>query len=151
MSWFNAFGRRIKSQTNPRHRNNTEIDEIQEPKIESAMGPFGQLLMSILMFPLQVLFLPMRLLGLFHQSGVQVEDYEGYQEPSAGGKFWRSMKIFGRKILMLPYLIVTAPVRFFRGLANSGIREMLFVIPAVLMLGFLRLGGHASPRARRQH
>jgi len=35
---------------------------------------------------------------------------------------------------MLPYTIATAPVRFFRGVANSGLREILFVIPALAML-----------------
>ena len=139
MSWFNAFGRRIKSLSNPQHRGRiADTDEIQEPEIESSLGTFGNLLISILVFPLQVLFLPTRLLGLFHQTGRSVEDdYEGYQELSMGGKIWRGTKKVGRTILMLPYLIVTAPVRFFRGMANSGMREMLFVIPALLMLGFL--------------
>ena len=137
MSWFNAFGRRIKSLTNPRYRDMADIDEIQDPEIESSLGGFGKLLISILVFPLQVLFLPLRLLGLFHQTGVPTEDYENHQNLSFGGKLWRSTKNFGRYIVMLPYLIVTAPVRFFRGVANSGIREILFVIPALLMLGFL--------------
>ena len=114
-----------------------DTDEIQEPEIESSLGSFGKLLITILVFPLQVLFLPMRFLGLFHQSGVPADDYDSYQNLSLGGKLWRSTKKLGRNILMLPYLIVTAPVRFFRGVANSGVREMLFVIPAVLMVGFL--------------
>ena len=101
------------------------------------MGSFGKLLISILVFPLQVLFLPLRLLGLFHQTGVPADDYESHQNLSLGGKIWRLMKKIGRGIVMLPYLIVTAPVRFFRGVANSGVREILFVIPALLMLGFL--------------
>jgi len=110
---------------------------IQEPEIESSLGSFGKLLISILVFPLQVLFFPMHLLGLFHQTGVSAEDYESEHNLSFGGKLWRSTKKLGRNIVMLPYLIVTAPVRFFRGVANSGMREILFVIPALLMLGFL--------------
>lgn len=137
MSWFNAFGRRIKSLTNPRHREMVDIDEIQEPEIESQLGSFGQLLISILVFPLQVLFLPMRFLGLFHQTGVRNEDYESYESLSFGGKVWRSVKKIGQNILMLPYLIVTAPIHFFRGVSQSGVREILFVIPALLMIGFL--------------
>ena len=137
MSWFNAFGRRIKSLTNPRHRHIADTDEIEAPEIESPLGSFGKLLISVLVFPLQILFLPMRFLGLFHQSGVSAEDYEDSQSISSGGKLWRSTKKLGRNILKLPYLILTAPVRFFRGVANSGIREILFVVPALLMLGFL--------------
>ena len=137
MSWFNAFGRRIKSLTNPRDRGSVYNDEIQEPEIVSSMGTFGKLLISILVFPLQVLFLPMRFLGLFHQTGIPVDDYESDRQLSFGGKLWRGTKKLGWNILMLPYLIVTSPVRFFRGVANSGMREILFVIPALLMLGFL--------------
>ena len=137
MSWFNAFGRRVKSLTNPQHRNMADLDEIEEPEIESSLGAFGKLLITILVFPLQVLFLPMRFLGLFHQTGVPTDDYESYENLSFGGKLWRSTKKLGWGIVMLPYLIVTAPVHFFRGVANSGAREILFVIPALLMLGFL--------------
>ena len=137
MSWFNAFGHRIKSLTNPRHRDSDNIDEIREPELESTLGSFGKLLIAILVFPLQVLFMPMRLLGLFHQTGVPVDDYESDHQRSFGGKLWHSTKKLGRFILRLPYLILTSPVRFFRGVRNSGMREMLFVIPALLMLGFL--------------
>ena len=137
MSWFNAFGRRITSMSNPQRHNMMDDDQIEEPEIESSLGSFGRLMISILVFPLQVLFLPLRVLGLFHQTGVPAEDYENYQELSFGGKLWSSTKKLGRTILMLPYLIVTAPIRFFRGVANSGTREILFVIPALLMLGFL--------------
>ena len=137
MSWFNAFGRRIKSLANPRRHQSVDIDAIQDPEIESSLGSFGKLLISILVFPLQVLFLPLRFLELFHQTGVPVEDYESHQELSFVGKLGRSIKKFGRNIWMLPYWIVTSPVRFFRGVANSGIREILFVVPAVLMLCFL--------------
>lgn len=136
MSWFNAFGRRIKSLTGPPRRE-FGPDEIQEPEIETPLGSFGKLMISILVFPLQLLFLPMRFLGLFHQSGVPNEDYEGSENLSFGGKAWRSLKGLGRSLLMLPYMIVTAPVRFFRGVANSGLREILFIIPALAMLGFL--------------
>jgi len=55
MSWFKAFGRRIKSLTGP-SRYEVGSDEIQEPEIETAMGSFGKLLISILVFPLQILF-----------------------------------------------------------------------------------------------
>ena len=137
MSWFNAFGRRIKSLTNPQHRDSGGSDDIREPEIESSMGSFGQLMISILVFPLQVLFLPLRFLELFHQTGVPVEEHESYRELSFAGKLWRSTKKLGWNILMLPYLIVTAPVRFFRGVANLRMREILFVVPALLMLGFL--------------
>ncbi len=136
MSWFNAFGRRIKSLTGP-SRPEVGSDEIREPEIDSALGGFGRMMISVLVFPLQVLFLPMRLLGLFHQSGVPDEHYESYENLSLGGKVWRGLKGLGRGIMMLPYMIVTAPVRFFRGVANSGLREVLFIIPALLMLGFL--------------
>ncbi len=137
MSWFNDFGQRLKSLVGQRHSDTDDVDEIQEPQIESSLGSFGQLMISVLVFPLQLLFLPARVLGLFHQSGVQYEDYEGQQGLSGGKKLWHKAKSVGWDILMLPYMIVTAPVRFLRGVANSGLREALFVIPALVMLGFL--------------
>ena len=130
MSWFKAFGRRIKSLTGP-SRYEVGSDEIQEPEIETAMGSFGKLLISILVFPLQILFWPMRLLGLFHQTGVPVETFDSSEKRSFG------IKRLGRSIVMLPYMILTAPIRFFRGVANSGIREMMFIIPALAMVAFL--------------
>ena len=136
MSWFKAFGRRIKSLSGP-SQYEVGSDEIQEPEIETALGSFGKLMISVLVFPLQVLFLPMRLLGLFHQTGVPVDSYDGNENLSFGGKAWRSIKRLGRNIMMLPYMIVTSPIRFFRGLANSGMREILFIIPALAMLGLL--------------
>ncbi len=137
MSWLNAFGNHLKSLTSQRPPSTAGIDEIQEPEIESSLGSFGQLLISILLFPVQLLFLPMRFLGLFHQSGVPNENYESHHNLSFGSKLGRAAKHVGRSILMLPYTIATAPVRFFRGVANSGLREILFVIPALAMLGFL--------------
>lgn len=135
MSWFKTFGSRIKSLTGPSpHEFNS--DEIQEPEIETAFGSFGKLMIAILAFPLQVLFWPMRLVGLFHQSGVPDENYDS-DNLSLGGKAWRSISRLGRSLMMLPYMIVTAPVRFFRGLANSGVREILFIIPALAMVGLL--------------
>lgn len=135
MSWFKAFGSRIKSLTGP-SRHEFDSDEIQEPEIETALGSFGKLMISILVFPLQVLFWPMRLLGLFHQSGVPDDSYDS-ENLSFGGKVWQSISRLGRSIMMLPYMIVTAPIRFFRGLANSGVREILFIIPALAMVGLL--------------
>jgi tetratricopeptide (TPR) repeat protein len=136
MSWFNAFGRRIKSLTGP-SPDRFDNDEIQDPEIESPLGGFGKLLISILVFPLQVLFLPMRFLGLFHQTGVQNDDYDDAHNLSLGAKVGRNLKSAGRFLLRLPYLIVTAPIRFFQGVSRSGIREVLFIVPAVLMAGFL--------------
>ena len=135
MSWFKALGSRIKSLTRS-SRHEFDSDEIQEPEIETALGSFGKLMISILVFPLQVLFWPMRLLGLFHQSGVPDDSYDS-ESLSFGGKVWQSISRLGRSIMMLPYMIVTAPIRFFRGLANSGVREILFIIPALAMVGLL--------------
>jgi len=140
MSWFKAFGRRIKSLSGP-SQYEVGSDEIQEPEIETALGSFGKLMISVLVFPLRVLFLPMRLLGLFHQTGVPVDSYDGSENLSFGGKAWRSIKRLGRNIMMLPYMIVTSPIRFFRGLANSGMREILFIVPALAMLGLLGFVG----------
>ena len=148
MSWFNAFGRRIKSLTNSRRHQSADYDAIEDPEIESSLGSFSKLLISILVFPLQVLFLPLRFLELFHQTGVQADDYENYKELSFGGRLWRSTKKLGRNIVMLPYWIVTAPVRFFRGVANSGVREILFVVPASVDAGFPRLRRRASDGAK---
>jgi tetratricopeptide (TPR) repeat protein len=136
MSWFNAFGRRIKSLTGPAHDNFDE-DQIQDPKIETPLGAFGSLMISILVFPLQVLFLPMRFLGLFHQTGVQSDDYDDAHNLSSGAQFWRGLKSFGQTLLRLPYLIVTAPIRFFQGVVNSSTKEIIFIVPAIAMLGFL--------------
>ena len=140
MSWFKAFGHRIKSLTGL-SQYEVDSDEIQEPEIETSLGSFGKLMISILAFPMQVLFWPVRLLGLFHQSGVPDENYDSNEDLSFGGKVWRSIKYLGRSIMTLPYMIVTAPIRFFRGLANSGIREMLFIAPALVMVAFLGFVG----------
>ena len=134
MSWFKTFERRIKSKPS---QHKVGADEIQEPEIDTALGSFGKLVISILVFPLQVLFWPTRLLGLFHQTGVPDESYNSNADISFGSKVWRSIKRLGRSIVRLPYMIMTAPIRFLRGLANSGVREILYIIPALAMVGFL--------------
>lgn len=136
MSWLNAFGRRIKSLTGPTPDRFNE-DAIQDPEIETPLGTFGKLMISILVFPLKALFLPLRFLELFHQTGVQNEDYNSVQNLSFGARVGRSLKRLGQFLLRLPYLIVTAPIRFFQGVSKSSTKEMLFIVPAVLMAGFL--------------
>lgn len=136
MSWFNAFGRRIKSLTGPAPDRFND-DEIQDPEIETPLGAFGKVLISILVFPLQVLFLPMRFLGLFHQTGVPNDNYDDVQNLSLGAKVKRSLTSVGRFLIRLPYLILTAPIRFFQGVARSSTKEVIFIVPAVLMAGFL--------------
>ena len=145
MSWLNAFGNHLKSLTSQRPPSTAGIDEIQEPEIESSLGSLGKLLISILLFPVQLLFLPMRFLGLFHQSGVPDADYDSQHNLSLGSKLGRAVKGTGRSIMMLPYMIATAPVRFFRGVANSGLRSLIRN-PCVSDAWFFRLRRCASDR-----
>jgi len=139
MSWFNEFSRRLGTLTgsNASHQDIDDDDQIEAPEIETQIGVFGKLMISILVFPLEVLFLPMKTLGLFHQSGVDNDEYPEFQHLSTGGKIWHSIKRGGKGLLMLPYLIITSPIRFFRGVAQSSTKEMLFIIPAILMVAFL--------------
>jgi tetratricopeptide (TPR) repeat protein len=138
MSWFNEFSRKLGTLTGSKPASrDLDDDQIEAPEIETQIGAFGKLLISILVFPLQVLFLPMRTLGLFHQSGVDNGEYQDFQNLSLGGKVWHGLKRGGKGLLMLPYLIVTSPIRFFRGVAQSSTKEVLFIIPALMMVAFL--------------
>lgn len=109
--------------------------EIEAPDVIGTTGLVGDLLIKILLFPLHILFLPMRLLELFHQSGVEVgEDYEDESFLISVARIGKAI-VLG--VLSIPYLVLTAPIHFFRGLGQSGLREVLFVVPALIMCGLL--------------
>lgn len=115
-----------------------DVGSIDAPDpAHSEPGQIGQLAIAAILFPLQVIFLPMRALGLFHASGVDLELEEDYQELSTWGKLivWTKKILAG--LLTLPYLIITAPIRFFRGFAVIQTWEILFITPALLMAVFI--------------
>lgn len=137
MSWINAFQSRIRELAGRETAVEAPVDDgsIAEPELESSTGVLGQILIFLLVLPLQLILLPLRALNLFHSRGVDV-DYEQWDQLSTRERAWTVAKRIGRGLLAIPYFIATAPIHFIRGLARSSPRELLFIVPALLMIGF---------------
>ncbi len=103
------------------------------------MQSIGNLLVAILLFPVRVLFYPFELLiRAFRRPGNYDRPYqfEGAAPkgllPATG--YWLKKILYG--IVMLPVLLIKAPFTFLHGLAKANRIDLLFVLPALAVLGF---------------
>lgn len=137
-NWFQTFKKRLADLTGRTSDRFEDDDQIADPEFEGATtGPLGRLMVAILLFPFQVLFFPLKAIGLFHHQGVDAQFSADYQELSFSQKAWNGSKQLLLGILQVPYLVFTAPIHFFRGLGRTGTMDFIFITPALIMLCLL--------------
>ncbi len=86
--------------------------------------------LDIAVFPLKVVFYPLRLVGL-----IQTQDAKTEGETEELGFSQRLLFVL-KQILTLPFLLLREPVRIFTSLRRAKRRDLLFALPAIAILGF---------------
>ena len=122
------MGRRpLSSRFRLRKKQRADTDYHEQPLgRRSAAKIFG----DILLFPIRVLFLPFKALGLFHEPSVKPDEYD------KNVSFTKRLKRFGKSVVLFPVKLLQAPVKFFKLLKAAGGRELLFILPALVVIGF---------------
>lgn len=90
----------------------------------------GTTLLDVLLFPIRLLFFPFRILGVFHNDGVQLDEYE--ENTSLTERLAR----IGKTLIWLPFWLLYTPIKFIGLLRNANRREALYILPALMMIGF---------------
>lgn len=96
-------------------------------------------IVSILVFPVRVLFYPFEV--AFKSLTRPADDHGPYDQPNVAPQGLLAAIVFWTKkvltfLVMLPLHLIRAPFEFFRALAASSRRDILFLLPALLMIGF---------------
>ena len=136
MIWIDYLKQRVSQLIDPGEAWEDDDGEIAAPDVEpSTVGLLGRWAAAVVLLPLQVLMLPFHALRLFHRSGVDV-DYDPI-ELSGSEKAWYWIKRAIMGLLLLPFFLATAPIRLLQGMLRSETREVVFILPALLMCGLL--------------
>ncbi len=102
---------------------------------EDAYKPGGSILgiiSAIVLFPIRVLLLPFQGLSLFHDTGVDLEFDK--DELTFSQKLKHRLAWLAKTILLLPFRLVMVPIHFFQSLTIASRADILFILPAVLMV-----------------
>ncbi len=85
---------------------------------------------AILLHPFKLIFHPFSNLGLFHNTGVTLED-------EAKWMTWQQkLKHFVKTVLWLPFRIAHSPIQYFQRLRFQSLSNLLFILPALVMVVF---------------
>ena len=97
------------------------------------LGTILNLLWTVLLFPVRVLLWPF---GFLRN---RLPEDDAYSSGSSGfvQTLGRWLKAGLGFVIQLPLLLVKAPIVFVRSLFSAGWRELLFLLPAILMVCFL--------------
>lgn len=142
MTWLDTFKTRLNAWLGNADSATEEFgdhysDQIDDPNLEgSTTGPLGLFLVTILLIPIQIVTAPFKLLGLFHNSGIDVELEQEYAETTGADKFRLGAKRTLGSLVTIPYLLLTAPIRLLRGLSSASAFDAIFSIPAIVMFFF---------------
>lgn len=117
MSWLNSLLNR------PPH-DEDNYDEMGGGPLRS----IGKTISAIALFPIRVILIPFK--DVFHNTGVEL--HEDASQLSLGTKLQR----IGKTILLLPFRIALAPVKFLQSLWYQSWKDLMFVIPALAMIVF---------------
>lgn len=106
--------------------------------LRTEFGRLLEVLFSILLFPVRVLFFPFEV--FFKSLYRPVEDHRYGHHGAAPAGFlpatWFWTKRVGWALVMVPLQIIKAPVEFFQTLSRANRTDVLFVLPALAMIGF---------------
>ncbi len=119
MNWFRSIASRIRRKW-----------EVDSEETDGDFGSTASTIANILLFPVRVLFLPLKGLGLFHNTGIDIDHGQlTLRERIAQTSKW---------LLFLPFRILFAPVQFYQSLRNSNRRsDILYILPALTMIVLL--------------
>ena len=112
-----------------------EGPESDEPNV----GRLHHLLLDVLLFPARVLCYPFEgLVNLFYRFAFHDHADDEISEISGGvgAAIWFWMKRVGWFLLLLPFQLIKAPFDFIAGLTMARMRDVVFVLPALAMIGF---------------
>lgn len=92
-------------------------------------SPF-KIILDILLFPIRAIFLPFKSLGLFHDTGIEIDEYD--KQISFKRRIQKALKWLVR----LPMLLISSPFRLIGALRKANRLDALFVLPALGVIGF---------------